>query len=339
MQGFRVCVVGATGVVGKTMLKVLEERKFPIRELVPIASENSEGSLVEFAGDKIRVVTPSKEIFKGAELVLFAGGNAVARTWAPIAVSLGAIVVDNSSAFRMEPDVPLVVPEVNPEDIKWHKGIISNPNCCTVPLVMVLKHLDQLAGVKRVLVDTYQAASGFGKALVEELNEQIVSIASGKPPAHSVYPKQLAMNVVPGGWKKGPAGYNEEEWKIINESRKILHRPDLRISATTVRVPVIVGHAESVWVELMSPLDVSFVYNALSTAPGIQVYEDEDEFPTPLDVADKDDVLVGRVRQDLSCENGVALWIVSDNLRKGAALNAIQISELVLLGEQAKVAV
>jgi len=238
-------------------------------------------------------------------------------------------VVDNSSAWRMKENVPLVVPEVNPEDIRDNEGIIANPNCCTIPLTVVLKPIQERAGLERVLVSTYQSASGAGKALVEELEEQTRALAAGSTPEVTVYSHQLAYNVVPGGWKPEAEGYNEEEVKIVNESRKILHQPELRITANCVRVPVPIGHGESVFVETREMLSAGEVRELLGSAPGVIVQDDPHAklYPTPHEVAGRDEVYVGRIRNDLSASHGVVLWLVADNLRKGAALNAWQVAE------------
>jgi aspartate-semialdehyde dehydrogenase len=249
--------------------------------------------------------------------------------YGPIAAEAGALVIDNSSAWRMKENVPLVVPEVNREDIRDNEGIIANPNCCAVPLTVILNPLKNAVGIERVLVSTYQSASGAGRALVDELEDQTKAIAGGTEPQAVVYPYQLAYNVVPGGWHPEADGYNEEEVKIVNETRKILHMPELRITATCVRVPVPVGHGESVFIETTQKISADEVRTLLGSSPGIIVEDDPHAkiYPTPHHVAGKDEVYVGRIRNDASTKNGIALWLVSDNLRKGAALNAVQIAE------------
>jgi aspartate-semialdehyde dehydrogenase len=327
-----VAVVGATGVVGQEMLKVLSERRFPAKNIRAISSERSAGTEVAYNGTRLKVEALDEGAFKGVDLALFAASSDVSLIYAPVAVEDGALVVDNSSAWRMKENVPLVVPEVNSDDIQDNEGIIANPNCCAIPLTVVLEPLRKRAGLERVHVATYQSASGAGKALVDELSEQTRSIAAGKTPSVNVYSHQLAYNVVPGGWKPEAEGYNEEEMKIVGETRKILHEPDLRIAATCVRVPVPVGHGEALFVELTEMLTAADCRELLGTAPGVIVADDPKAkiYPTPADVAGKDEVYVGRIRPDLSSSRGLALWIVSDNLRKGAALNAVQIAERAL---------
>ena len=331
-QRLNVAVVGATGVVGQEMLKVLSQRRFPASSIRAISSERSAGTEVAFNGSKIKVEPLREGSFKGVDLALFAASSDVALIHAPAAVEAGAFVVDNSSAWRMKENVPLVVPEVNADDIKHGEGIIANPNCCAIPLTVVLGPLRKRAGLERVRVATYQSASGAGKALVDELAEQTRAIADGKKPSVTVYSHQLAYNVVPGGWRPEAEGYNEEEMKIVAETRKILHERDLRIAATCVRVPVPVGHGEAVFVELSEKLTVPEVRELLGSAPGVIVEDDPKAkiYPTPAEVAGKDEVYVGRIRPDLSSSRGLALWVVSDNLRKGAALNAVQIAERAL---------
>jgi aspartate-semialdehyde dehydrogenase len=326
---FNVAVVGATGVVGQEMLKVLRQRAFPTAEVRALASERSAGQTLAFNGSSLAVQTLDERSFAGVDLALFSAGAGISKEFAPIAVEAGALVIDNSSAWRMAENCPLVVPEVNAADIAENEGIIANPNCCAIPLTVVLDPIRRAAGLERVVVATYQSASGAGKPLVDELEQQTRVIAGGGRPEPSVYPKQLAYNVVPGGWTMDADGYNEEEVKIVNESRKILHQPDLRVAVTCVRVPVPVGHGEAVFLETSRPLAAEQVRELLAAAPGITVEDDPagQVYPTPAEVAGKDDVFVGRIRRDPSSPNGVALWIVSDNLRKGAALNAVQVAE------------
>jgi aspartate-semialdehyde dehydrogenase len=324
-----VAVVGATGVVGREMLRVLEQRKFPIRKLKALASERSLGLEARCNGHTVRVEALDEQSFEGVDVALFSAGADVSLMFAPIAVEAGALVIDNSSAWRMKENVPLVVPEVNPGDIAQNEGIIANPNCCAIPLTVVLEPLRRHAGLRRVLVSTYQSASGAGQALVEELADQTGAIAAGRRPEASVYPQQLAYNVVPGGWKPEREGYNEEEIKLLQETQKILHYPDLPVAATCVRVPVPVGHGESVFVETERMINADEARTLLGSSPGIVVEDDPVAklYPTPNSVAGRDEVYVGRIRNDLSSSHGLALWIVSDNLRKGAALNAVQIAE------------
>jgi aspartate-semialdehyde dehydrogenase len=325
-------VVGATGVVGREMFRVLEQRQFPISKLKALASARSVGLEARCNGRTVQVEELTEDSFDDVDIALFSAGADVSLVYAPPAVEAGALVIDNSSAWRQRENVPLVVPEVNPQDIAEHEGIIANPNCCAIPLSVVLKPLAQAVGLRRVLISTYQAASGAGKALVDELQDQISSIASGHTPETVVYPHQLAHNAVPGGWKPAEEGYNEEEIKLVNETRKILHRPDLRISATCVRIPVPIGHGESVFIETDKMITADEARTLLGSAPGVIVEDDPVAklYPTPQSVAGKDEVYVGRIRNDLSDSHGLAFWIVSDNLRKGAALNAVQIAERAL---------
>ena len=326
---FNVAVVGATGVVGAEMLRVLKERKFPVGEVRALASERSAGQTVAFNGSKLPVAMLDQNSFEGIDVALFSAGAGIAREYAPIAAEAGALVVDNSSAWRMAPSCPLVVPEVNGEDIPANEGIIANPNCCAIPLTMVIDPIRRAAGVARAVVATYQSASGAGRPLVDELEEQTRAIAAGRVPEAVVYPKVLAHNVVPGGWPPEADGYNEEEVKIVNETRKILHDPDLRLAVTCVRVPVPVGHGEAVFLETVDELSPERARDLLEAFPGVTVMDDLQGgvYPTPAEVAGRDDVYVGRLRRDHSVRHGLALWVVSDNLRKGAALNAVQVAE------------
>ena len=315
--------------VGNEMLRVLAQRNFPAESVIALASERSKGLTVAYNGSSIKVDELSESAFKGVDIALFAASGDIALMYGPAAAESGALVIDNSSAWRMKENVPLVVPEVNVDDVRKHEGIVANPNCCTIPLTVVLNPIKKAVGVERVLVSTYQSASGAGRALVDELEEQTKAIADGKEPPVAAYPYQLAYNVVPGGWRLETDGYNEEEVKIVNETRKILHDPELRITATCVRVPVPIGHGESVFVETGDKLTADDARVLLGNAPGVIVQDDPQAklYPTPHGVAGKDEVYVGRIRQDGSTKNGLALWIVSDNLRKGAALNAVQIAE------------
>jgi aspartate-semialdehyde dehydrogenase len=324
-----VAVVGATGMVGHEMLRVLAQRHFPSERVVALASERSKGMTVAYNGSTIKIDSLDEKAFKGIDIALFAASSDIALIYGPLAAEAGALVIDNSSAWRMKENVPLVVPEVNSEDIRDNEGIVANPNCCTIPLTVILNALRNAAGLERVLVSTYQSASGAGRALVDELEEQTKAIAAGTEPSVVSYPYQLAYNVVPGGWRPEPDGYNEEEVKIVNETRKILHMPELRVTATCVRVPVPVGHGESVFVETSQKITADEARTLFGATPGVIVEDDPHAklYPTPHGVAGKDEVYVGRIRNDFSTANGLALWIVSDNLRKGAALNAVQIAE------------
>src|SRR5579859_6748004 len=315
--------------VGQEMLRVLAQRSFPSDHVTALASERSEGMTVPYNGSSLKLQRIDESAFKGIDVALFAASGDIALMYGPVAAEAGALVIDNSSAWRMKENVPLVVPEVNADDIRSNEGIIANPNCCAIPLTVVLNPLRQAAGLERVLVSTYQSASGAGRALVDELEEQTRAIADGKEPPVAAYPYQLAYNVVPGGWRPEPDGYNEEEVKIVNETRKIMHMPELRITATCVRVPVPVGHGESVFIETTKKITADEARTLLGSAPGVIVEDDPHArlYPTPHEVAGKDEVYVGRIRNDASTTNGLVLWLVSDNLRKGAALNAVQIAE------------
>ena len=315
--------------VGHEMLRVLAQRQFPSERIVALASERSKGMSVQYNGGSLKVEELTEAAFKGIDVALFAASGDIALMFGPVAAESGALVIDNSSAWRMKENVPLVVPEVNGDDIRENEGIIANPNCCAIPLTVILNPLKKTAGLERVLVSTYQSASGAGRALVDELEEQTKAIADGKEPQVAAYPYQLAYNVVPGGWRLESDGYNEEEVKIVNETRKILHDPELRITATCVRVPVPIGHGESVFLETTEKITADEARTLLGNAPGVVVQDDPHArlYPTPHDVAGKDEVYVGRIREDASTRHGLALWIVADNLRKGAALNAVQIAE------------
>jgi aspartate-semialdehyde dehydrogenase len=315
--------------VGQEMLRVLAQRKFPSERILALASERSKGLTIQYNGSSITVEPLEENAFKGIDVALFATSGDLALIHGPAAAESGALVIDNSSAWRMKQNVPLVVPEVNSDDIKDNEGIIANPNCCTIPLTVVLNPLRTAVGIERVVMSTYQSASGAGRALVDELEEQTKAIAEGTEPPVVAYPYQLAYNVVPGGWRPEPDGYNEEETKIVNETRKILHNPDLRIVATCVRVPVPVGHGEAVFIETRDKITADEARTLFGESPGIVVEDDPHAkiYPTPHHVAGKDEVYVGRIREDPSTSHGLALWIVSDNLRKGAALNAVQIAE------------
>ncbi len=327
-----VAVVGATGLVGQRMLKILAQRKFPVARVSAFASERSVGSTVPFNGEQLTLQRLDEGSFRGIDIAMFAAGADISLQYAPNAAEAGALVIDKSSAWRMKANVPLVVPEVNPEDIRDNEGIIASPNCTTIPLAMVLEPVRKRFGVRRVVVSSYQAASGAGRALMDELEEQTQAIAAGNTPSVVATSHQLAYNVIPGGWTPDAGGYNEEEMKLVHETRKILHEPELRIAATCVRVPVPIGHSESVLIETEKKIGVGEARLVLGEAPGILVEDDPHAriYPTPHHVAGKDEVYVGRIRDDLSSSHGLMLWLVSDNLRKGAALNAVQIAEHAL---------
>ncbi|MGQ9476198.1 MAG: aspartate-semialdehyde dehydrogenase [Actinomycetota bacterium] len=329
---YRVAVVGATGMVGMTMREILEERDFPVSELRLLASERSRGRRLPFHGEEVEVQVLDEDSFRGVDLALFSAGAEISRRFAPHAVRAGALVVDNSSAFRMDPGVPLVVPEVNPRAAFEHQGLIANPNCSTIQMVVVLKPLHDRSPLRRVVVSTYQSVSGTGKEAVEELKAQTEATLRGENPVPAVYPHPIAFNCLPHIDVFFPNGYTKEEMKMVEETRKIMGLPDLPVSATTVRVPVFVGHSESVNVEFEDPISPEEARRILAGAPGVEVVDDPDNlrYPMAVDAAGKDACFVGRIRADLSCPRALNLWVVADNLRKGAALNAVQIAELVL---------
>ncbi|MCX8030609.1 MAG: aspartate-semialdehyde dehydrogenase [Thermodesulfovibrionales bacterium] len=324
-----VAVVGATGAVGNEMIATLESRNFPVEEIRLFASEKSEGKKLQFKGEEVAVRTLNENSFKGIDIALFSAGAERSKIWAPIAANSGCVVIDNSSQWRMEPDVPLVVPEVNAHDLRWHKGIIANPNCSTIQMVVVLKPIHDIARVKRVVVTTFQAVSGTGLKAMDELLQQTTALLNFREVKCNVYPHQIAFNVLPHIDKFLENGYTKEEMKMVNETKKIMGDNSIRVTATTVRVPVFRGHSESVNIETEKKLFPQEVRELLSKSPGITVFDavEKNIYPLPIDVAGKDDVYVGRIRVDESIENGINMWIVSDNLRKGAALNAVQIAE------------
>lgn len=328
-SAYTVAVVGATGAVGTEMIQVLEERDFPVEELVPLASARSEGNEVMFRGQALPVKVLEHNSFEGVDVALFSAGAGVSKEFGPMAVKAGAVVVDNSSAWRMDPNVPLVVPEVNVHALSGHQGLIANPNCSTIQMVVALKPLHDAVQIKRIVVTTFQSVSGTGKDAMEELIDQSRQLLSFGEAKVSVYPHQIAFNCLPHIDDFLPNGYTKEEMKMVNETRKILGESSLPITATTVRVPVFICHAESVNIETEQKLSANDARAILSAAPGIQVYDDPSRnlYPLPIDVVGTDAVFVGRVREDESVTHGLNLWIVADNLRKGAALNAVQIAE------------
>ena len=331
MAGKRVAVLGATGLVGREMLKTLEQRNFPVSELIPLASARSAGSTIRFKEQNITVREVNDALFQGVDVALFSAGGGTSRRWAPVAAKAGAVVIDNSSAWRMDRDVPLVVPEVNPEDAVKHSGIISNPNCSTIQAVVVLYPLHKAAGLKYINISTYQSVAGTGIAAVEELSKGTGEVLAGRSAAHGVYPHQIAFNLLPHIGAFDESGISEEEWKMVNESRKIMHLPGLRVSGITVRVPVFRGHGESVTAQFEKEISPDEARKILSRAPGVMVADDPKNavYPLPVDVAGRDEVYVGRIRKDTGLDRALAMWIVGDNLRKGAALNAVQIAELL----------
>lgn len=326
---FNVAVVGATGAVGGTMLRVLEERGFPVSELRPLASERSEGRELDYLGRPRRVRRLTEDAFEGIQIALFSAGSARSKDFAPAAVEAGAVVIDNSSAYRMDPAVPLVVPEVNEADLEGHAGIVANPNCVAAPLVVALKPIADAVGLERVIVSSYQSVSGTGQAAVTELREQSAGFLAGDEPEPSVYPHPIAFNVLPHIDVFDESGYTGEERKVAAETRKMMGLPDLRVSATCVRVPVLYAHSQAVHIETAEPIDADQARRLLMGAPGLVLMDEPEQgrYPLPRDAAGRDEVFVGRIRRDASHPRGLVLWIVSDNLRKGAATNAVQIAE------------
>ena len=330
---YNVAVAGATGAVGGAMLDVLERRDFPLNQLRLLASERSVGKKLAFKGQDVEVGLLSKDAFNGIDVALFSAGASRSIEFAPPAVAAGAVVVDNSSAFRMDEDIPLVVPEVNPHAIAQYtnRGIIANPNCSTIQMMVALKPIHDRAKIKRIVVSTYQAVSGTGTKAIVELEEQVKSYAAGKTLVSSVYPHQIAFNCLPHIDTFLDNGYTKEEMKMVNETRKIFEDPGIGVTATTVRVPVFYGHSESVNVETEEKITAAEVRNLLLSAPGIKVVDEPQKniYPLATDSQGRFDTLVGRIREDDSIANGINLWVVSDNILKGAALNAVQIAEIV----------
>jgi aspartate-semialdehyde dehydrogenase len=326
---FNVAVVGATGAVGSTMLRVLEERGFPVTELRPLASARSEGRAIDYLGQDRTVRTLTADAFEGIQIALFSAGSSRAKEFAPAAVEAGAVVIDNSSAYRMDPAVPLVVPEVNEEALEGHGGIVANPNCVAAPLVVALKPLADAVGLERLVVSSYQSVSGTGQAAVTELREQSAGFLAGDEPEPSVYPHPIAFNVLPHIDTFDESGYTGEERKVADETRKMLGLPDLRVSATCVRVPVIRAHSAAVHIETTDALTADDARRLLMAAPGVVLVDEpmQARYPMPRDAFGRDEVLVGRIREDSSHPRGLVLWLSSDNLRKGAATNAVQIAE------------
>jgi aspartate-semialdehyde dehydrogenase len=333
-QSYNVAVVGATGAVGEQMREVLEERVFPVGELRLLASERSAGQFFSFKGRDIRVEVLTEDSFAGMDLALFSAGGSVSAKFAPAAVRCGAVVVDNTAYFRMEPDVPLVVPEVNAKEIEHYKnrGIVANPNCSTIQMVVALKPIHDAARIKRIVVSTYQSVSGAGRKAMEELNQQVTALYNGRELEMAKFPHQVAFNCIPHIDAFVDGGYTKEEMKMINETRKILREPSLRITATAVRVPVFCSHSESVNIETEKKLSAADVKAILREAPGIIVADDPENnvYPMAINATGNDATYVGRIREDDSVPNGLNLWVVADNLRKGAALNAVQIAEILI---------
>lgn len=329
MKKFSVAIVGATGMVGQEFIKILDQRKFPISNLQLYASDRSVGKKLTVSHQEIEVKKTTEDSFKDVSIALFSAGADISRQFSPVAARQGATVIDNSAAFRMDPDIPLVVPEVNPEDIKAHRGIIANPNCSTIQMVVALYPLHKVNPIKRLTISTYQSVSGTGINAMDELSAQSKLVLENREATHQVYPHQIAFNLLPEIDLFQDNGYTKEEWKMVEETRKIMHAPNIAISATCVRVPVYIGHSETVHVEFTEPFSSEKAREILAKAPGVKVMDDPKTglYPYPWLVAGKDDVYVGRIRKDVSHPNGLVLWIVADNLRKGAALNAVQIAE------------
>ncbi|OPY74134.1 MAG: Aspartate-semialdehyde dehydrogenase 2 [Syntrophorhabdus sp. PtaU1.Bin058] len=334
MKTYNVAVAGATGAVGNEMISVLEERDFPVKNLVLLASSRSVGKTLPFKGKSVKVQELKEDSFKGIDIGLFSPGGAVSTKFAPIAAASGCVVIDNTSAFRMDPDVPLVVPEVNEHAIAGYKkkGIIANPNCSTIQMVVVLKPLHDFAKIKRVVVSTYQAVSGTGMKAIKELEQQVLNLYNSRKIEIKVYPHQIAFNCLPHIDSFLDNGYTKEEMKMVNETKKIMEDPSIAVTATTVRVPVFYSHSESVNIEFEKDVTPQKARALLKKAPGVKVVDDplKNKYPLAINAAGKDDTFVGRIRRDETIAHGLNMWIVADNIRKGAALNAVQIAESLI---------
>lgn len=332
MKGYTVAVLGATGAVGREMLKILQERDFPVGRLLPLSSRRSAGSYVEFAGTSVLVEEATDASFRGVDFVLGAAENGIAKRFAPAIVDAGAVFVDNSSAFRLDDAVPLVVPEVNPEDAKHHHGIISNPNCSTIITITAVNALNSISPIRAMTASTYQAVSGAGAVGPLELMAQVDALRRGEPCEAKVFPHQIAFNVIPQIGGEAFCGYTSEEMKLQNEGRKIMHLPELKVACTCVRVPVVRSHSISVSCHFDVPVSADEARAVLSAAPGVRLVDDvaHGRYPMPLDTSDQDTVFVGRIRPDLTDDHGLCLWCCADQLRKGAATNAVQIAELLI---------
>jgi aspartate-semialdehyde dehydrogenase len=331
-QSYRVAVLGATGAVGTELLALLEQRAFPLSQLKLLASPRSAGSTLKFQGEEITIAAVDENSFKDVDIVLASAGGSTSKAWAETIVRSGAVMIDNSSAFRMDPQVPLVVPEVNPEAAQSHQGIIANPNCTTILMCVAIQPLHRIQPLRRIVVATYQSASGAGARAMEEVKQQAQAILNGQTPPTQSFPYPLAFNLFPHNTPINELGYCEEEMKMVNETRKIMNLPDLKVTATCVRVPVLRAHSEALNLEFDQPFDLAQARQAIAAAPGVELVEDWEKnyFPMPIDASGKDDVLVGRIRRDLSNPNGLEMWLCGDQIRKGAALNAIQIAELLV---------
>ena len=332
MKTYTVAVLGATGAVGREMLKILEERNFPVGKLVPLASARSAGKAVPFRGEEVTIQEAKDEAFEGVDIVLGAAENDIAKKFAPAIVKAGAVFVDNSSAFRLDPNVPLIVPEINPEDVKNHHGIISNPNCSTIITVTAVNALNALSPIRTMTASTYQAVSGAGAGGPIELMNEVEALSKGETYEPKVFSHQIAFNLIPQIGSEQFEGYTSEEMKMQNEGRKIMHLPDLKVSCTCVRVPVVRSHSISVSLHFDRPISVQEARETIAKAPGCRLVDDlaKKEYPMPLDTSDQDIVFVGRIRPDLTDPNGLCLWCCGDQVRKGAATNAVQIAELLV---------
>ncbi|MFN5502946.1 MAG: aspartate-semialdehyde dehydrogenase [Pseudanabaena sp.] len=331
-KNYNVAILGATGAVGTELLALLEERNFPLGNLKLLASERSAGQSIKFAGRELIIESVTETSFDGVDIVLASAGGSISKKWLPIATKAGAVSIDNSSAFRMHPDVPLIVPEVNPESAHYHKGIIANPNCTTILMAVAIYPLHQVQPIQRIVASTYQSASGAGARAMEEVKIQSQAILNGEPAVPEILPYPLAFNLFPHNSPMTDNAYCEEEMKMVNETRKIFGDYDIRITATCVRVPVLRAHSEAINLEFAHPFNPDRAREILAKADGVKVVEDfsKNYFPMPIDASGKDDVLVGRIRQDISHPNGLELWLCGDQIRKGDALNAFQIAELLV---------
>ncbi len=332
MKTYTVAVLGATGAVGQEMMNILQERDFPVGKLVPLASKRSAGKTLKFRGEDVTIQEACDEAFEGVDIVLGAAENDIAEKFAPAIVKAGAVFVDNSSAFRLDPNVPLIVPEVNPEDVKNHKGILSNPNCSTIITITAVNALNKLSPIKTMTASTYQAVSGAGAGGPIELMAEVEALGQGKTYESKVFSHQIAYNLIPQIGGEQFEGYTSEEMKMQNEGRKIMHLPELKVSCTCVRVPVVRSHSISVSLHFDRHVTVEEVREVLKTAPGVKLVDDlkNKEYPMPLDTSGQDIVYVGRIRPDLTDDNGICLWCCGDQVRKGAATNCVQIAELVI---------
>ena len=332
MKQYTVAVLGATGAVGQEMIKILQERNFPVGKLIPLASKRSVGKTVSFRGEEIAIAEAREDAFAGVDIVLGAAQNAIAKEFAPAIVKAGAVFIDNSSAFRMDPKVPLVVPEVNPKDADWHSGIIANPNCSTIITVTAVNALNSIAPIRTMTASTYQAVSGAGAGGPVELMNEVEALREGRSYEPKVFSHQIAYNLIPQIGSESFEGYTTEEMKMQNEGRKIMHLPQLKVSCTCVRVPVVRSHSISVSCHFDVPVTVEQAREVIAKAPGCKLVDDlaNKSYPMPLDTSDQDIVFVGRIRPDLTDENGLCLWCCGDQVRKGAATNAIQIAELLI---------